>query len=147
VITGSGTNIRAPPLITPFTHSVLPRGHYSHYALSATLHGSYFTAMHVPFDWASARHAAPSFGPSGPPLPFLRCLLCDGLCLHEFLGPPLRSCSHQPARNHEMRRFIRDSLYAEVEAEPSVLGASAEILCQGSLQFVAFSLCHGGACG
>jgi hypothetical protein len=62
----------------------------------------------VPFNQASTRCAALSFGPSRPPLLSLSHLLTSDVCLSELQGPPLGSCAHRPVRNHEMQRFIHE---------------------------------------
>jgi hypothetical protein len=58
-------------------------------------------------------------------------LLHDGLHLDEFQGPPLGFNPRRPARNHEMQRFIFESMHVEVDHAWRH---------QGSLQFTAFIL-------
>jgi hypothetical protein len=103
------------PLTTPFTQNVESWGHYSHFTLSATLHGAYPIATHVPSIQSHARCAALSLGSSEPPLLLETPVMRWPPCLHEFSGPPLGSYSRCPVRNNEIRRFICDSLYAEVD--------------------------------
>jgi hypothetical protein len=112
MVRGFGNNIQTPPppLTTPSTQSVQSWGYYSHFTLKTTLHGTYLVATRIPFGQASTHCAAPSFGPSRPPLPSSSCLLTNDLRLSYLKGPPLGSCACRPVRNHEMRRFIRESI-------------------------------------
>jgi hypothetical protein len=51
--------------------------------------------------------------PVRPPFPSSSHLFNDGLHPHEPWGPLLGSCAHRPISNHEMRRFIHESMCVE----------------------------------
>jgi hypothetical protein len=95
-----------PPLTTPFTQSVQLWGYYSYFTLPTTLHRDYHMVTCVPSGQALVRQS----------LCFrsLSHLLNEGPHLHEYQGPPLRSCPCCPVRKHKMRRSIRELMYAEV---------------------------------
>jgi hypothetical protein len=68
----------------------------------------------VPSIKVHAHYVVPSLDPFELLLLFSRCLFCYGLRLHEFLGSLSRSYARRPVRNHEMRRFLHDSLHVEI---------------------------------
>jgi hypothetical protein len=114
VVRGSGNSVQTGPLTTPFTQIVQSRGQYSHFTLLTTLHGAYHMMTCIPSSLASVRYAALIFSSSRPPLPSSGCLLNDDLRFHEHLNPPFGSCAHRPVKNHKIRRFVHESMHADV---------------------------------
>jgi hypothetical protein len=102
------------PLTTSFTQYIvtgaLQSFYTSNYFKQNLSHGDT-----CPSDRASICYVAPSFSPSRPLLPSPNHRLIDDLRLHEHQLPPLGSCARRTVRNHEMRRFIRESMHAEAD--------------------------------
>jgi hypothetical protein len=132
------------PPTTLFIHSVQSHGHYSHFTLLTTLHRSYHMATCVPCGQASVCHASPIFGPSRPLLLSLSHLLNDDLHLPERLTPPFRSWVRRPVSNHQVRRFVLESMHAEVRFRPmsfQIRQSSICVVMPGGIQHEASDPC------